>query len=153
MGKVSFILSQGQKSLKPGSYIGFCAVLNAIQTKDNEANLNIYCLNCRNATYEPGLRKLKNTVSLDRSLSPILGDIISFRAGWMSWQDSCMGRWEIAIVYDQENFIIFYQRNVGILDSNALAIVPINFTWNIYQVPSPHFLIYLGVGGEILYKF
>ena len=39
-----------------------------------------------------------------------------------------MGRWEIAIVYDQENFIIFYQRNVGILDSNALAIVPINFT-------------------------
>ena len=74
MGKVSFILSQGQKSLKPGSYIGFCAVLNAIQTKDNEANLNIYCLNCRNATYEPGLRKLKKTVSLDRSLSPILGD-------------------------------------------------------------------------------
>ena len=39
-----------------------------------------------------------------------------------------MGRWEIVIVCEKEKFIIFYQRNVRILDSNALAIVPINFT-------------------------
>ena len=50
------------------------AVLNAIQTIDNEANhLIIYCLNCirhgRNATYEPGLRKL---------FTPVLSSFVSF---------------------------------------------------------------------------
>ena len=154
MGKVSFILSQGKKSLEPSSYVTLVPCWMQFKQKIMKQIFSISIVSIAEMRLKNrALENWKTLVSLDRSLSPILGDIISFRAGWMSWQDSCMGRWEIAIVYDQENFIIFYQRNVGILDSNALAIVPINFTWNIYQVPSPHFLIYLGVGGEILYKF
>ena len=75
MGKVSFILSQGEKSLKPGSYLAFVLCWMQFKQKIMKQIFSMSVVSIAEMRrMNRALENWKTLVSLERSLSPILCD-------------------------------------------------------------------------------